>query len=118
MRESLDITHLRIKAMIKSRLILTNQEKSDIIFCCFCTTTRKRDLKRTILQFNKVCISRKADNYCHFLSPQHPFVTQLLTRKLMIELLDMANNPDLHHPSSPEENEEVRVRRVGITVII
>ncbi|CAM4516934.1 unnamed protein product [Leuciscus chuanchicus] len=37
---------------------------------------------------------------------QHPFVTQLLTRKLMIELLDMANNPDLHHPSSPEENEE------------
>nr|CAD60683.1 SI:dZ186K12.2 (novel protein kinase) [Danio rerio] len=27
---------------------------------------------------------------------QHPFVTQLLTRKLMIELLDMANNPDLH----------------------
>uniref|UniRef100_A0A672QHB0 non-specific serine/threonine protein kinase n=1 Tax=Sinocyclocheilus grahami TaxID=75366 RepID=A0A672QHB0_SINGR len=29
---------------------------------------------------------------------QHPFVTQLLTRKLMIELLDMASNPDLHHP--------------------
>lgn len=37
---------------------------------------------------------------------QHPFVTQLLTRKLMIELLDMANNPDLHRPTSPEENEE------------
>nr|CAD60817.1 mitogen-activated protein kinase kinase kinase kinase 2-like [Danio rerio] len=30
---------------------------------------------------------------------QHPFVTQLLTRKLMIELLDMANNPDLHRPT-------------------
>uniref|UniRef100_A0A8B9KJH8 Mitogen-activated protein kinase kinase kinase kinase n=1 Tax=Astyanax mexicanus TaxID=7994 RepID=A0A8B9KJH8_ASTMX len=27
---------------------------------------------------------------------QHPFVTQLLTRNLVIELLDMANNPDLH----------------------
>uniref|UniRef100_A0A8C7PJZ4 Mitogen-activated protein kinase kinase kinase kinase n=1 Tax=Oncorhynchus mykiss TaxID=8022 RepID=A0A8C7PJZ4_ONCMY len=27
---------------------------------------------------------------------QHPFVTQLLTRNLIIELLDMANNPDLH----------------------
>lgn len=27
---------------------------------------------------------------------QHPFVTQLLTRNLLIELLDMANNPDLH----------------------
>uniref|UniRef100_A0A8C2F4P9 Mitogen-activated protein kinase kinase kinase kinase n=1 Tax=Cyprinus carpio TaxID=7962 RepID=A0A8C2F4P9_CYPCA len=37
---------------------------------------------------------------------QHPFVTQLLTRKLMIELLDMASNPDLHHPPSHEENEE------------
>nr|XP_055052492.1 mitogen-activated protein kinase kinase kinase kinase 2 isoform X2 [Misgurnus anguillicaudatus] len=37
---------------------------------------------------------------------QHPFVTQLLTRKLMIELLDMANNPDLHHYISPEENED------------
>uniref|UniRef100_A0A672QH61 Mitogen-activated protein kinase kinase kinase kinase n=1 Tax=Sinocyclocheilus grahami TaxID=75366 RepID=A0A672QH61_SINGR len=37
---------------------------------------------------------------------QHPFVTQLLTRKLMIELLDMASNPDLHHPPSLEENEE------------
>uniref|UniRef100_A0A671MMY1 non-specific serine/threonine protein kinase n=1 Tax=Sinocyclocheilus anshuiensis TaxID=1608454 RepID=A0A671MMY1_9TELE len=38
---------------------------------------------------------------------QHPFVTQLLTRKLMIELLDMASNPDLHHPPSLEENEEM-----------
>ena len=28
---------------------------------------------------------------------QHPFVTQLLTRNLLIELLDMANNPELHH---------------------
>uniref|UniRef100_A0A3Q1H5V4 Mitogen-activated protein kinase kinase kinase kinase n=1 Tax=Anabas testudineus TaxID=64144 RepID=A0A3Q1H5V4_ANATE len=27
---------------------------------------------------------------------QHPFVTQLLTRNLVIELLDMANNPELH----------------------
>uniref|UniRef100_A0A8C1TPU2 Mitogen-activated protein kinase kinase kinase kinase n=1 Tax=Cyprinus carpio TaxID=7962 RepID=A0A8C1TPU2_CYPCA len=43
---------------------------------------------------------------------QHPFVTQLLTRKLMIELLDMASNPDLHHPPSPEENEEVRTRQI------
>ncbi|XP_071334317.1 mitogen-activated protein kinase kinase kinase kinase 2 isoform X4 [Trachinotus anak] len=29
---------------------------------------------------------------------QHPFVTQLLTRNLVIELLDMANNPELHSP--------------------
>ncbi|KAM9717372.1 mitogen-activated protein kinase kinase kinase kinase 2 isoform 2-T2 [Menidia menidia] len=28
---------------------------------------------------------------------QHPFVTQLLTRNLVIELLDMANNPELHN---------------------
>ncbi|CAG5929602.1 unnamed protein product [Menidia menidia] len=27
----------------------------------------------------------------------HPFVTQLLTRNLVIELLDMANNPELHN---------------------
>lgn len=66
----------------------------------------KKNLNRAIVIFN-FCISRKVD-YCCFLSPKHPFVTQLLTRKLMIELLDMANNPDLHHPSSPEENEEVR----------
>uniref|UniRef100_A0A671MNG8 non-specific serine/threonine protein kinase n=1 Tax=Sinocyclocheilus anshuiensis TaxID=1608454 RepID=A0A671MNG8_9TELE len=45
---------------------------------------------------------------------QHPFVTQLLTRKLMIELLDMASNPDLHHPPSLEENEEVRIRHMHI----
>uniref|UniRef100_A0A671MHM2 non-specific serine/threonine protein kinase n=1 Tax=Sinocyclocheilus anshuiensis TaxID=1608454 RepID=A0A671MHM2_9TELE len=49
----------------------------------------------------------KIDHFCHCLSPQHPFVTQLLTRKLMIELLDMASNPDLHHPPSLEENEEM-----------
>ncbi|XP_041842461.1 mitogen-activated protein kinase kinase kinase kinase 2 isoform X2 [Melanotaenia boesemani] len=29
---------------------------------------------------------------------QHPFVTQLLTRNLVIELLDMANSPELHTP--------------------
>uniref|UniRef100_A0A673IJ96 non-specific serine/threonine protein kinase n=1 Tax=Sinocyclocheilus rhinocerous TaxID=307959 RepID=A0A673IJ96_9TELE len=48
---------------------------------------------------------------------QHPFVTQLLTRKLMIELLDIASNPDLHHPPSPEENEEVR-RRHAFQVLL
>ncbi|KAM9424180.1 mitogen-activated protein kinase kinase kinase kinase 2 isoform 2-T2 [Pholidichthys leucotaenia] len=31
---------------------------------------------------------------------QHPFVTQLLTRNLIIELLDMANNPELHSTHS------------------
>ncbi|XP_037335332.2 mitogen-activated protein kinase kinase kinase kinase 2 isoform X5 [Pungitius pungitius] len=38
---------------------------------------------------------------------QHPFVTQLLTRNLVIELLDMANNPELHnsHAHSMEDNE-------------
>uniref|UniRef100_A0A8C1A4I9 Mitogen-activated protein kinase kinase kinase kinase n=1 Tax=Cyprinus carpio carpio TaxID=630221 RepID=A0A8C1A4I9_CYPCA len=49
---------------------------------------------------------------------QHPFVTQLLTRKLMIELLDMASNPDLHHPPSHEENEEVRIRHAHIILQI
>uniref|UniRef100_A0A8C1GJ98 Mitogen-activated protein kinase kinase kinase kinase n=1 Tax=Cyprinus carpio TaxID=7962 RepID=A0A8C1GJ98_CYPCA len=49
---------------------------------------------------------------------QHPFVTQLLTRKLMIELLDMASNPDLHHPPSHEENEEVRLRHAHIILLI
>lgn len=44
---------------------------------------------------------------------QHPFVTQLLTRKLMIEILDMASNPDLH-PTSLEENEEVRIRHAHV----
>lgn len=81
----------------------------------------QENIKSSILHFNRFCISRKVDHFCHCPSPQHPFVTQLLTRKLMIELLDMASNPDLHHPPSPEENEEVRTRQlhyVGITVII
>ena len=38
---------------------------------------------------------------------QHPFVTQLLTRNLVIELLDMANNPELHNSlmQSLDDNE-------------
>ncbi|XP_060922205.1 mitogen-activated protein kinase kinase kinase kinase 2 isoform X1 [Limanda limanda] len=38
---------------------------------------------------------------------QHPFVTQLLTRNLVIELLDMANNPELHSTQthSMDDNE-------------
>nr|XP_046235988.1 mitogen-activated protein kinase kinase kinase kinase 2 isoform X3 [Scatophagus argus] len=38
---------------------------------------------------------------------QHPFVTQLLTRNLVLELLDMANNPELHgsHTHSMDDNE-------------
>ncbi|XP_076581292.1 mitogen-activated protein kinase kinase kinase kinase 2 isoform X1 [Chaetodon auriga] len=38
---------------------------------------------------------------------QHPFVTQLLTRNLVIELLDMASNPELHttHIHSMDDNE-------------
>uniref|UniRef100_A0A4W6E9T3 Mitogen-activated protein kinase kinase kinase kinase 2 n=1 Tax=Lates calcarifer TaxID=8187 RepID=A0A4W6E9T3_LATCA len=38
---------------------------------------------------------------------QHPFVTQLLTRNLIIELLDMANNPELHsaHTHSMDDND-------------
>ncbi|KAL7375137.1 hypothetical protein ABVT39_012590 [Epinephelus coioides] len=38
---------------------------------------------------------------------QHPFVTQLLTRNLVIELLDMANNPELHtaHTHSMDDND-------------
>uniref|UniRef100_A0A8C7G4A8 Mitogen-activated protein kinase kinase kinase kinase n=1 Tax=Oncorhynchus kisutch TaxID=8019 RepID=A0A8C7G4A8_ONCKI len=41
---------------------------------------------------------------------QHPFVTQLLTRNLIIELLDMANNPDLHSTHSMDDNDrEVRI---------
>ncbi|CAN9509775.1 unnamed protein product [Ophioblennius macclurei] len=38
---------------------------------------------------------------------QHPFVTQLLTRNLVIELLDLANNPELHGSSthSMDDNE-------------
>uniref|UniRef100_A0A8C8EPL1 Mitogen-activated protein kinase kinase kinase kinase n=1 Tax=Oncorhynchus tshawytscha TaxID=74940 RepID=A0A8C8EPL1_ONCTS len=42
--------------------------------------------------------------------PQHPFVTQLLTRNLIIELLDMANNPDLHSTHGMDDNDmEVRI---------
>uniref|UniRef100_A0A674E3D0 Mitogen-activated protein kinase kinase kinase kinase n=1 Tax=Salmo trutta TaxID=8032 RepID=A0A674E3D0_SALTR len=41
---------------------------------------------------------------------QHPFVTQLLTRNLIIELLDMANNPDLHSTHGMDDNDlEVRI---------
>ncbi|XP_038132117.1 mitogen-activated protein kinase kinase kinase kinase 2-like isoform X3 [Cyprinodon tularosa] len=38
---------------------------------------------------------------------QHPFVTQLLTRNLIIELLDLANNPELHSsvPHSMDDSE-------------
>ncbi|KAL2078986.1 hypothetical protein ACEWY4_024730 [Coilia grayii] len=36
---------------------------------------------------------------------QHRFVTQLLTRNLIIELLDMANNPDLHNTQHLDEND-------------
>ncbi|KAM7377746.1 hypothetical protein PAMA_014171 [Pampus argenteus] len=38
---------------------------------------------------------------------QHPFVTQLLTRNLVTELLNMANNPELHntHAHSMDDNE-------------
>nr|XP_061816020.1 mitogen-activated protein kinase kinase kinase kinase 2-like isoform X1 [Nerophis lumbriciformis] len=36
---------------------------------------------------------------------QHPFVTQLLTRNLVIELLDMANNPELHTSHDMDDNE-------------
>ena len=48
--------------------------------------------------------------YTFFL--QHPFVTQLLTRNLVIELLDMANNPELHSQHSMDDNElEVSARK-------
>ncbi|XP_074518095.1 mitogen-activated protein kinase kinase kinase kinase 2 isoform X2 [Halichoeres trimaculatus] len=45
---------------------------------------------------------------------QHPFVTQLLTRNLIIELLDMANNPELHsaHTHSMDDM-ELEVGEVG-----
>ncbi|XP_037117134.1 mitogen-activated protein kinase kinase kinase kinase 2 isoform X2 [Syngnathus acus] len=36
---------------------------------------------------------------------QHPFVTQLLTRKLVMELLDTANNPELHASHNMDDNE-------------
>ncbi|MEQ2261075.1 Mitogen-activated protein kinase kinase kinase kinase 3 [Xenotaenia resolanae] len=44
---------------------------------------RKRPSAETLLQ--------------HTLLFQHPFVTQLLTRNLIIELLDLANNPELYN---------------------
>ncbi|XP_051912240.1 mitogen-activated protein kinase kinase kinase kinase 2 isoform X2 [Hippocampus zosterae] len=36
---------------------------------------------------------------------QHPFVTQLLTRNLVVELLDTAKNPELHASHSMHDNE-------------
>ncbi|XP_061665176.1 mitogen-activated protein kinase kinase kinase kinase 2 isoform X2 [Syngnathoides biaculeatus] len=36
---------------------------------------------------------------------QHPFVTQLLTRNLVIELLDTANNPELHGSHGMDDGE-------------
>uniref|UniRef100_A0A8C8D3U4 non-specific serine/threonine protein kinase n=1 Tax=Oncorhynchus tshawytscha TaxID=74940 RepID=A0A8C8D3U4_ONCTS len=62
----------------------------------------------------------KSNEYDHTLyllsSPQHPFVTQLLTRNLIIELLDMANNPDLHSTHSMDDNDrEVRIGDQGQT---
>lgn len=50
---------------------------------------------------------------CVHLLFQHSFVTQLLTRNLVIELLDMANNPELHstHTDSLDDCElEVSVQ--------
>lgn len=43
----------------------------------------------------------------HNYSVQHSFVTQLLTRNLVIELLDLASNPELHNSNthSLDENE-------------
>uniref|UniRef100_A0A3Q3MX95 Mitogen-activated protein kinase kinase kinase kinase n=1 Tax=Labrus bergylta TaxID=56723 RepID=A0A3Q3MX95_9LABR len=48
---------------------------------------------------------------------QHPFVTQLLTRNLVIELLDMANNPELHstHTLSMDDM-ELEVRNTHTTL--
>uniref|UniRef100_A0A6Q2WUC1 Mitogen-activated protein kinase kinase kinase kinase n=1 Tax=Esox lucius TaxID=8010 RepID=A0A6Q2WUC1_ESOLU len=36
---------------------------------------------------------------------EHPFVSQLLTRTLFIELLDMASNPDLHKAQAMDESD-------------
>ncbi|KAG9265483.1 mitogen-activated protein kinase kinase kinase kinase 2-like [Astyanax mexicanus] len=36
---------------------------------------------------------------------QHAFVTQLLTRNLVIELLDSANNPDLHQAQTMDDSD-------------
>ncbi|XP_034533022.1 mitogen-activated protein kinase kinase kinase kinase 2 isoform X2 [Notolabrus celidotus] len=45
---------------------------------------------------------------------QHPFVTQLLTRNLIIELLDMANNPELHTTHSHSMDDmDLEVGEVG-----
>ncbi|XP_056155985.1 mitogen-activated protein kinase kinase kinase kinase 2 isoform X2 [Lampris incognitus] len=40
---------------------------------------------------------------------QHPFVTQLLTRNLVIELLDMANNPELHAGTHNMDDSELEI---------
>ncbi len=39
------------------------------------------------------------------LSFQHAFVTQLLTRNLVIELLDTVNNPDLQQTHTMDESD-------------
>ncbi|XP_029932385.1 mitogen-activated protein kinase kinase kinase kinase 2 isoform X2 [Myripristis murdjan] len=44
---------------------------------------------------------------------QHPFVTQLLTRNLVIELLDMANNPDLHTSTPSMDDCELEIGEVA-----
>ncbi|XP_041635365.1 mitogen-activated protein kinase kinase kinase kinase 2 isoform X1 [Cheilinus undulatus] len=45
---------------------------------------------------------------------QHPFVTQLLTRNLIIELLDMANNPEMHNTHSHcMDDMELEVGEIG-----
>ncbi|XP_048884921.1 mitogen-activated protein kinase kinase kinase kinase 2 isoform X3 [Brienomyrus brachyistius] len=36
---------------------------------------------------------------------EHPFMTQLLTRTLALELLDMVANPELHAPPAQDEND-------------
>ncbi|KAM7365907.1 hypothetical protein PAMP_015387 [Pampus punctatissimus] len=51
---------------------------------------------------------------------QHPFVTQLLTRNLVTELLNMANNPELHntHAYSMDDTElEVSAARTETELI-
>ncbi|XP_036001989.1 mitogen-activated protein kinase kinase kinase kinase 2 isoform X2 [Fundulus heteroclitus] len=44
---------------------------------------------------------------------QHPFVTQLLTRNLIIELLDMANNPALHNSLTHSIDDELEIGEVA-----
>uniref|UniRef100_A0A8C5BFT5 Mitogen-activated protein kinase kinase kinase kinase n=1 Tax=Gadus morhua TaxID=8049 RepID=A0A8C5BFT5_GADMO len=41
---------------------------------------------------------------------QHPFVTQLLTRNLVIELLDTVNHPELHPTAHSMDDGELEVR--------